>query len=78
MILTRKKALLKAILLAVFLFSCDDSQTDYDAICAELQPTGNGVGDVAENWTLNDAQGNPHSLHEFCGYVVYLKVSTQW
>ena len=62
----------------LLIVACDDEGTDYDALCASLEPTGSGIGDVAENWTLEDADGNPHSLHDFCGRVIYLKLGAQW
>ena len=65
-------------MLLLFLPSCDDPETDYDALCANLEPTGSAIGDVAENWTLEDADGVAHSLHDFCGKVVYLKIGAQW
>ena len=66
------------LLLSQLVTSCDDPEKDYEAICASLSPTGNGLGDVAENWTLQDADGNSHSLHDYCGKVIYLKVGARW
>ena len=62
----------------LLLSACSDPETDYDALCADLEPTGNTIDDVAENWTLEDAEGNPHSLHDFCGKVIYLKIGARW
>ncbi len=30
------------------------------------------VGDTVANWTLNDADGNPVSLYDFMGMVVFI------
>lgn len=62
----------------ILVISCNDPETDYDAICASLEPTGSGLGDVAENWTIEDADGVARNLHDFCGKVVYLKIGAQW
>ncbi len=57
----------------------DNGSTDQeDTYCDELDPEGNGVGQVAANWTLVDADGNEHSLHDYCGKVVYLEIGPQW
>ena len=50
-----------------------DSDSDTDEYCNNLQPTGNGIGDIAENWTLKDAKGNDHSLHDYCGKVIIIE-----
>ncbi len=74
--LNRFFSFLLAGLLAAFLFACsEDPAPDY---CADLVPTGNALGEVAEDWTLMDADGNPHTLHEECGKVIYLKMGARW
>jgi hypothetical protein len=80
------------VVLSLLLSSCDgDSSDSLDpdadggagtdseaAYCANLQPTGSGIGQVAQNWTLTDADGIAHNLHDYCGQVVYLEVGPQW
>jgi hypothetical protein len=48
-------------------FSCD-------AIVGE----GHGLGQVSMNWTLDDADGQPHSLYDFCGRPIYIEDTAAW
>jgi len=50
------------------------------AYCADsIVPTGsNGVGDIAENFTLSDQYGEDLSLHDFCDKVVLLESAAFW
>ena len=41
----------------------------------DIQPTGNSVGDVAENLGLTDQFGDVVYLHDFCDRVVVLEYS---
>ena len=38
-----------------------------------VEPTGAGVGDVAEDFLLQDQHGDWFSLHDFCGHVVLIE-----
>ncbi|MBW1880144.1 MAG: hypothetical protein JRJ84_17420 [Deltaproteobacteria bacterium] len=49
------------------------------AHCSEsIVPTGNGVADIAENFTLTDQYGEDLSLHDFCDKVVLLESAAFW
>ncbi len=45
---------------------------------ASVQPTGNGVGDVAEPFQLQDQYGELVRFHDFCDHVVLLISGTFW
>lgn len=41
----------------------------------EIEPTGNGIGEVAENFALVDQFGDTLELHDFCDRVVLIEFS---
>lgn len=49
-----------------------------DACRDDLQPTGNRVGDVAEDFELTDQFGETVRLHDFCGQEVLMVSSAMW
>ena len=44
-----------------------------DSCRDEIDPTGNGIGDVAEDFGLVDQFGDRVSLHDFCNRVVLIE-----
>jgi hypothetical protein len=47
-----------------------------DAACRhDVQPTGNGVGQVAEDFALQDQFGETLKLHDFCDHVILIEFS---
>ena len=46
--------------------------------CDGLVGEGFAVGDIAENWTLQDGNGNDVNLHDYCGKVVFLEIGSEW
>lgn len=49
-----------------------------DACRNDIEGTGYGVGDIAEDWTLPDQFGEQVRLHDFCDHVVYLVFAAFW
>ena len=43
-----------------------------DACRADVVPTGNSEGDIAENFTLMDQFGEYVRLHDFCDHVIFM------
>ncbi len=43
-----------------------------------LEPSGNGVGQVTDNFALMDQHGEMVRLHDFCGREVLLVTSAMW
>ena len=46
--------------------------------CDGIVGEGFAEGQIAENWTLNDADGNPVNLHDYCGKVIYFESGSEW
>lgn len=46
--------------------------------CDGIEGEGWGVGQIAMNWTLNDQDGNPVNLHDYCGRVIYFESGAAW
>lgn len=51
---------------------------DHPIDCGDLEPTGNGVGDVAENFEWTDQNGDTVRLHDHCEDVVLLVSAAFW
>ena len=49
-----------------------------DACRNDISPTGNGVGDIAPNFTLSDQYGDIVKLHDFCDKAVMLVAGAFW
>ena len=62
------------------------ADTDLDGVadssdalaCDGITGEGYGEGDVSMDWTLNDMNGNPVSLYDYCGRVIYIEDTTAW
>lgn len=52
----------------------DTGEFSCDAIVGE----GYDIGQVSMNWTLHDAEGQLHSLYEFCGRPIYIEDTAAW
>lgn len=49
-----------------------------DACRNTVNGTGNGVGDIAKNFSLMDQFGDQVSLHDFCGHAIVIVSSAFW
>jgi len=49
-----------------------------DACWADIQPTGDAVGQVTNDFALMDQHGEDVRLHDFCGRQVLLVTSAMW
>ncbi|MEE2750826.1 MAG: hypothetical protein VX519_05305 [Myxococcota bacterium] len=49
-----------------------------DACRDDVESTGNSVGDISENFSLEDQHGEMVDLHDFCNRVVLLKGAAEW
>ncbi len=62
----------------------DDADRPYkggwqiDACRTDVEPTGNGEGDVAEDFALMDQFGDTVRLHDFCNRVVWMVFAAFW
>jgi hypothetical protein len=54
--------------------AADQGEFSCDAIVGE----GYELGQVSMNWTLDDADGAPHELYEFCGRPIYIEDTAAW
>ena len=52
--------------------------TDGSVPCDGVTGEGYGEGDISMDWTLNDKNGNPVSLYDYCGRVIYIEDTTAW
>lgn len=48
------------------------------AACDGLVGEGFAVGQIAENWVLQDQSGAPVNLHDYCGQVIYIELGAEW
>ena len=46
--------------------------------CAGLVGEGFAVDQIAADWTLLDGNGQPVSLHDYCGSVVFIEIGSEW
>ncbi len=44
----------------------------------DVDSTGVGVGDISENFRLEDQHGEMVELHDFCNRLVLLKAAAEW
>ncbi|MEE2750828.1 MAG: hypothetical protein VX519_05315 [Myxococcota bacterium] len=44
----------------------------------EVEATGKSVGDISENFSLEDQHGEMVDLHDFCNRVVLLIAAAEW
>jgi cytochrome oxidase Cu insertion factor (SCO1/SenC/PrrC family) len=51
---------------------------DESELPADLEGTGYGVGDIANNFTVIDQNGDAVELYQFYGQVIVLDVFTEW
>ncbi|MBT3220864.1 MAG: hypothetical protein HN348_17405 [Proteobacteria bacterium] len=49
-----------------------------DSCRNEIASTGNGLGDIVENFALKNQYGETTKLHDFCGRTVFLVTSAFW
>jgi len=49
-----------------------------DSCAGSITGQGNNVGQVADNFTLTDQNGDDLQLHDFCGRAVLLVASAMW
>lgn len=71
---------LLAIVLGCAIESDSDSGTGEtgEFSCDAIVGEGYAVGQVSMNWTLGDADGQAHSLYEFCGRPIYIEDTAAW
>ncbi len=48
------------------------------AACDDIVGEGYALGQIAENWTSLDRDGNPVSLHDSCGKVILYENGAEW
>ncbi len=46
--------------------------------CAAIMAQGDALGQVASSWTLTNERGQPVSLHDYCGKVIFLEAGAEW
>ena len=62
----------------------DDTDQPYqggwqiDACRSEVEPTGNAVGEIANDFALLDQFGDTVHLHDFCNRVVWMVFAAFW
>ncbi len=49
-----------------------------DSCRHDVESTGTGIGDIAENFALEDQYGDTVRLHDFCGKAVLLTFGAEW
>ncbi len=48
------------------------------ADCEGLVGEGFGLGQIAENWSATDRDGNTVSLYDSCGKVIFYENGAEW
>lgn len=56
----------------------DDATWGIDACADTTASEGWKVGDISEDWQLDDQDGLPVSLHDFCARRVYVIFAAFW
>jgi hypothetical protein len=56
----------------------EEPTTTGEFSCDAIVGEGHDIGQVSMNWTLVDADGQPHSLYDFCGRPIYIEDTAAW